>query len=88
MRKPWKLAYATYGRLETSYHASRDAAMSALYARLDMEQRDALSLGEQAVADEAGRLRGAMASAWRQVTRGRTIGRTVYDTGQARISRA
>jgi len=88
MRRPWKLEYFTRSRKETSFHPTRDAAMTALYGRLDLEQRDALAFNEQCQADYFGRLRGQMASSWRAVTRGRTLGSIVYNIACAKITRA
>lgn len=88
MAKRWKLEYFTKTRKETSLHATREAAMKALYDRLDLEQRDALAFDEQGQADYFGRLRGQMTSSWRAVTHGRTFGNIVYNIACAKITRA
>lgn len=91
MAKRWKLEYFTLSRKETSLHATRDAAMKALYDRLDMAQRDALAFNEQDDADMYGRIRGAMASAWHYATHSkvnRAKGATVWQCDVARIVRA
>lgn len=79
----YRMDYYTSSRKETTFHATRDAAMTAGYARLDLEQRDALALGEQGFADTIGRERGAMASSWQKAVKGRDV--LVYAGNRLRI---
>jgi hypothetical protein len=51
----------------TSFHTTKENALKAAYDWLDLAQRDALAMGEQAKADAIGRERHTMASSWANI---------------------
>jgi hypothetical protein len=64
---------------EISFHKTREQAMKKAYDRLDLAQRDALAMGDQAKADGFGRERHLMASKWKETVTMRSLGRFVTD---------
>lgn len=82
----YSLHYVASNRNETTFHKTREQAMKAAYDRLDMEQRDALSLGDQSLADAVGKERHYMASSWQQVVKGKG-GALIYNHGRLHIRR-
>lgn len=86
MRPYYTMNYVASNRLETSHYRTREAALQGAYDRLDMEQRDALALVDQSLADAVGAERLHMASSWRKVARGKG-GSIIYSHGRLHIRR-
>lgn len=67
----WKAEFVSHLRHArvTTFHATREAAMQAMYNRLDLAQRDAIQFDGKDVVDAYGRERGVMASSWQTAVR-------------------
>lgn len=83
-RRRYYLTYRATSRNEVTAHRTKEAALKAAYDRLDLEQRDALALGDQHEADLVGKERGVMASSWSEVLRRRNVV-AVYGHGRVTI---
>lgn len=86
-KRNYTVTFYWTGRAETKFAATKEEAMKLAYDRLDMAQRDFISLGEQGNADAMGKARGEMASRWHETVHHTKGWTRIYSGGFFNITR-